>query len=144
MQIHNSIPAVESRLNLDRWIQVHFRNSRIESWRCQGILTSRISISWYAKSQCNYNRQIKMWSGPLIRLLYGVSWIGIRKWQEHSPQECRNRDMRNREMIWAIRPSVSRDRWSHVVSGYRGSALGESRCLISRLAKCEIAKEPYA
>jgi hypothetical protein len=30
------------------------------------------------------------------------------------------------------------------ISGFRGSRLGESRCLISRFTKCEIAKALYA
>ena len=144
MRTRDSIAAIESRLNLDCWIQVHFGNLRMESWRCQEMLTSRIPISRYEKSQRNCNCQIKMWSGPLIQLLYRFSWIGIWKWKEHSPQECRNRDMRNREMIWTVRSSVDQDRWSHTISGYRGSQLGESRCLISRLTKWEIVKEPYA
>jgi hypothetical protein len=48
----------KSRFNLSRQIKVesgplipdHVGVLGIESWRCQGILTSRISISRYAKS----------------------------------------------------------------------------------------------
>ena len=48
--------------------------------------------------------------------------------------------MRNGKMIWAVRSSVDQDRWSHAISGFWGSWLRESRCLISRLMKCEIVK----
>jgi hypothetical protein len=77
----------------------------------------------YAKSRNDLSRQIKVWSGPLIPLHFGVSWIESWRCQRILTTGIPKSRYAKLRFNRAVRSRCDLDRWSDSISEFRGSKL---------------------